>query len=158
VVSQRDASAERWSARGSWVPGLDGLSVEIGFDRFRVEGTLATILPCDLLLVPVAGGAALSGDQALIAVSWARFGSAMELTWNRLADAGGSGVLLSGAEAWQQGAVRVRQRVLASDAWGATASVLVAYEAAQYQGQPPPSVRAALTDRSRFSGGLAVQF
>jgi hypothetical protein len=82
----------------------------------------------------------------------------MELSWNRLVDVGGVGMLLSGAESWQQGAVRVRQRVLASDAWGATASVLMAYESAQYQGQPPPSVRAALTERSRFSGGLAVQF
>jgi hypothetical protein len=158
IVSQGDAASERWSARGSWVPGLDGLSVEVRLDRFRVEGTLATVLPYDLLLVPVVGEATLSGDQAQIAVNWARFGSAMELSWNRLANAGGAGVLLSGAEAWQQGAVRVRQRVLASDAWGATASVLVAYEAAQYQGQPPPSVRAALTERNRFSGGLAVQF
>lgn len=158
VVSQGDASTERWSARGSWVPGYDGLSVEVGFDRFRVEGTLATVLPCDLLLVPVVGEAALAGDQALIVVNWARFGSAMELSWNRLADAGGAGLLVSGAEGWQQGAVRVRQRVLASDAWGATASVLVAYESAQYQGQPAPTVRAALTERSRFSGGLAVQF
>ena len=158
VISQDNASTERWSARGSWVPGLDGLSVEIGFDRFRVAGTLATVLPCDLLLVPVAGEATLAGDQALLTVSWARFGSAMELSWNRLADEGGAGALLSGAESWQQGAVRVRQRVLASDAWGATASVLVAYESAQYQGQPAPSVRAALTERSRFSGGLAVQF
>jgi hypothetical protein len=158
VVSQDNASIERWSARGSWVPGLDGVSVEIGLDRFRVEGTLATVLPCDLLLVPVVGQSTLSGDQALIAVSWARFGSAMELSWNRLVDVGGVGMLLSGAESWQQGAVRVRQRVLASDAWGATASVLMAYESAQYQGQPPPSVRAALTERSRFSGGLAVQF
>jgi hypothetical protein len=82
----------------------------------------------------------------------------MELSWNRLADAGGAGLLVSGAEGWQQGAVRVRQRVLASDAWGATASVLVAYESAQYQGQPAQTVRAALTERSRFSGGLAVQF
>ncbi len=158
VVSQGGASTQRWSVRGSWVPGWDGLSVEVGLDRFRVEGTLATVLPYDLLLVPVVGEAAISGDQALIAVSWARFGSAMELSWNRLTDAGGASELLSGAEAWRQGAVRVRQRVLASDAWGATASVLVAYESAQYQGQPPPSVRAALTERSRFSGGLAVQF
>jgi hypothetical protein len=158
VVSQGDASTARWSARGSWVPGYDGWSVEVGFDRFRVEGTLATVLPCDLLLVPVVGDAALAGDQALIAVNWARFGSAMELSWNRLADAGGAGLLVSGAEGWQQGAVRVRQRVLASDAWGATASVLVAYESAQYQGQPAQTVRAALTERSRFSGGLAVQF
>ncbi len=158
VVSQGDASTARWSAHGSWVPGWDGFAVAVGFERFRVEGTLATVLPYDLLLVPVVGEAAISGDQALLAVSWARFGSAMELSWNRLADAGGAAVLLSGAEAWQQGAVRVRQRVLASDAWGATASVLVAYESAQYEGQPGPSVRAAVTERSRFSGGLAVQF
>ncbi len=158
VVSQRSASTQRWSVRGSWVPGWDGLSVEVGLDRFRVEGTLATVLPYDLLLVPVVGEAAMSGDRALIAVNWARLGSAMELSWDRLADAGGAAELLSGAEAWRQGAVRLRQRVLASDAWGATASVLVAYESAQYQGQPPPSARAALTERSRFSGGLAVQF
>lgn len=157
VASERDMSSQRWSARGEWSPGTGGVSVLVGLDLYQVEGTLAAVLPSDLLLVPAVADASLSGERALLAVHWARLGSVLELEWNSLDDEQEGLVLLGGADAFQHGTVQVRQRVLSSETWGATASVLVGYEAARFRTEPT-TVRAALTERSRFSGGLAVSF
>jgi len=157
VTSERDMSSQRWSARGQWAPPSGGVSVQVGVDLYRVEGTLAAVLPSDLLLVPAVTDASLSGESAQIAVSWARLGSALELQWNSLNDEEKDLVLLAGADAFRYGTVRVRQRILTSESWGATASVLVGYEAARFRSEPT-TVRAALTERSRFSGGFAVSF
>ncbi len=157
-----DALQDIWSAAVTW-RRLAGTDVRLTAEWVTLDGSLAPRLPVDLGLVPLVTDGRASGRRWDLEVSLPATGTSFDLSLQDLADRSPGGAsLLEGADHWDRRAVTVRQRLTARDRDGATCYLVLAAEANRLDPAPAQperdSLRLALLQRHRLSGGMALTF
>ena len=160
LLTERSARVRRTRARADWLGAGGWPAVAIQAERIDASGRLAAGWSSAFPLSTVVDQGRACGENVQILVDSPATGTFVSIGWSRVEDDSAGG-LLEGAAAWQQRALRVRQRLLIGDgdwAW----HLMLNVEAGAFVDPPSPSQlpegRLALADQRRISGGVAVAF
>lgn len=162
MMTDREAAIENWEAQVRWEPEGNLPRIGLRGERYKVAGVLASNLPGDLILVPVLLNSRGRGESLALDIGLPVIGTWFQAAWDRLEDDAGAPLLPGQGGSWNRGQLLFRQRVLSRERIGANCDLVLGFERAKLQDRQPKdpndTLRIALLDRKRFSGGVALTF
>jgi hypothetical protein len=126
------------------------------------QGAMAPRIPGDVVVVPVSLDGTTSGRRVELGLALASTRTVVTFFWDELRDRGGNRILLEGADRWGRRAVSVRQRVVQLSRDGAHCDIVLGADEnwldAGDGGPLANTIRRAILERRRVSGGVALMF
>lgn len=162
-LAGRDAATDRWTAGVHWRAGARVPEVRVQATWVRVKGAVAPRLPGDLPLVPLDSAGAAAGRRVEFGLALPRTRTEVTVFWDQLKDRSGDDrVLLEGADRWTRRAMSVRQRLVLWGRDGPNCDLVIGAEENRLTSDAPAaagdSLRQALLQRRRYTGGVALSF